>query len=194
VQREHATPAAGIATQQTSAIPVDPGAHTIEASGVGRQAYKATITIAAKPGTQTVQVPALAAAAAPEVGVTGTPRGFWTTQRIAGASVGGAGAVGLVIGAVLGGVTLSKTSESKAHCSFAGGTYCDPAGLALRSDAKALAKGADAALAIGGAAMIAGIVVIFTAPAGEKPTSGLHIRAGSFIAGAAPGLALNGEW
>jgi hypothetical protein len=45
-----------------SPIPLDPGPHTLEAAGPGRQPWKTTITIDAKPGTQTVQVPALAAA------------------------------------------------------------------------------------------------------------------------------------
>jgi hypothetical protein len=170
-----------------SAIPIDPGTHEIQASGAGRLAWKTTITIEPKPGTQTVAVPALAAAPAPR-DMGGEARPFWSGQRIAGVAVGGAGLVGLVLGAAFGAKTLGKTSDAKAHCD-AVKPYCDPTGLALQSDAASSAKVADAALIIGGAAVVGGVVLFLTSPAATptaagrisiRPVAGLG-RAGVFL-------------
>jgi serine/threonine-protein kinase len=156
----------------TSAIPVDPGTHTIEASGAGRLPWKTTITIDAKAGTQTVQVPALAIA--PEAPRTEAAAPFWGPLRIAGVAVGSVGLIGVVVGAVFGARTMAKASESNAHCSGSP-ALCDPTGLSLRSDAKALAKVADVGLIVGGAAAAAGVVVFLTAPA-AKPAAAGRVR------------------
>jgi hypothetical protein len=157
----------------SSAIPIDPGTHAIEASAAGRLPWQATITVEAKPGTQTVAVPALAAApVARDMGAEAPP--FWGPQRIAGAAVGGAGIVGLMVGAVLGVKTLGKTSDAKAHCS-ATMPFCDPTGLQLQRDAAATAKGADVGLIVGGAAVVGGVVLLFTAPAAAPKAASLRI-------------------
>jgi serine/threonine-protein kinase len=175
----------------TSAIPIDPGTHEIEASGAGRQAWKATITVAAKPGTQTVAVPALAAAPAAR-DMRGDARPFWGGQRVAGVAVGGAGIVGLVVGAVFGIKTLGKTSDARAHCSSTH-PYCDPTGLQLQSDAATTAKVADAAIIVGGAALVGGVVLFLTSPSASlPPTGGLRIRPVAGLDRA--GLLLETEW
>jgi hypothetical protein len=177
-----------------SAIPIDPGSHEIEASAAGRQAWKTTITIAAKAGTQTVVVPALAATAtAPVAAIEARP--FWGGQRIAGAAVGGVGIVGLVVGAVFGARALAKMATSKLTCTVAEpADQCDAAGLAARRDVKSAANGSTAALVVGGAALAAGAVVFFTAPAAQA--SAPSGRIGLRVAGAPGGatFALEGAW
>lgn len=164
-----------------TALPVDPGAHTLTASAPGHEPWSSSITVAARPGTTTVRVPALtltpvaappppptpaaSAAAAP------APRAAegWSTQRKVALGVGGAGVVGVVIGAVFGAMTLSKTSAAKGHCSTTEPPQCDPEGLTLYGDAKTTANVSNVAMGVGGAAVIGGVVLFLTAPAGEAP-------------------------
>jgi serine/threonine-protein kinase len=175
----------------TSAIPIDPGTHVIDASGAARLPWKTTITVEAKPGTQTVAVPALAAA--PVVQDRGAEaRPFWSGQRIAGVAVGGAGFVGLVVGAVFGIKTLGKTSDAKAHCA-ATMPYCDATGLQLQRDAASMAKGADAALILGGAAVVGGVVLFLTAPSATPKAAG-SVRLRPVVGFDRAGISLETEW
>jgi serine/threonine-protein kinase len=122
----------------------------------------------------------------------GEARPFWSGQRIAGVAVGGAGLVGLVLGAAFGAKTLGKTSDAKAHCD-AVKPYCDPTGLALQSDAASSAKVADAALIIGGAAVVGGVVLFLTSPAATSTAAGrMSIRPVAGLGRA--GVSLEMEW
>jgi hypothetical protein len=180
---------------------LDPGIGTTMRLGycyehVGRtasawQAWKTTLTVAAQPGTQTVAVPALAAApVGQDMGSKARP--FWGGQRIAGVAVGGAGVLGLVLGAVFGGKTLGKTSDAKAHCS-ATMPFCDATGLQLQRDAATTAKVADAALIVGGAAVVGGVVLFLTTPsAGAKAAGSVWLRPTAGLDRA--GLSLETEW
>ena len=82
-----------------------------------------------------------------------SPAPFWTTQRVAGAAVGGLGVAGIVVGSALGALTLGKISDAKSqgHCNAAV-TVCDATGLQMQRAAVGTATGSTAALAIGGAA------------------------------------------
>jgi hypothetical protein len=133
---------------------------------------------------------------ATSTGETSAP--FWSTQRKAGAIVGGAGlGVGAVLVAVFGGLAAGKKSASSSHCVVANGvTACDPTGLALRADGKTLADGADVGLVVGGAALITGVVLFATASSGDvgkqAGTGSVRLRPRLSLAG--PGLVLEGAW
>jgi hypothetical protein len=172
-----------------TALPVDPGEHAVTASAAGREPWSGSVTVAAGPGTTTLRVPALApaaaapvAAATPPVGgakepATGpTPAPGWSTQRKVGVGVGAAGLAGIVVGSVFGAITLSKTSAGNQHCSTGDKPFCDPDGLSSLKGATTTANVSNVALAVGGAAVIGGVVLFLTAPAGAPPAKAESAR------------------
>ena len=161
-----------------TALPVDPGVHAITASAEGKEPWSGSVSVAPGPGTTTLRVPALEAAAVAAVAAVTppgsatepapgpTPAPGWSTQRKVALGVGGVGLVGIVVGSVFGAMTLSKTGAGKGHCSTGEKPKCDPEGVALYGDAKTTANGSNIAMAVGGAAVIGGVVLFLTAPAG----------------------------
>lgn len=177
-------------------LPVDPGAHEIVALRLGKEVWRTTVTVAAKPGTSTVTVPAIPAEAVapPEPATGGAPT--WPGQRIAGMATGGAGVAGLLISAVLGGITFKKVADSKrnGHCD-ANLATCDAVGLDLQHQARTTANAANVAAALGGAAVVAGVVVFLTTPAGaQAPKSGAWMRLGPVASAPLTGVILQGGW
>ena len=165
-----------------TALPVDPGVHAITASAEGKEPWSGSVSVAPGPGTTTLRVPALeaAAAAAAVAAVTPlasaaepapgpTPAPGWSTQRKVALGVGGVGLVGIVVGSVFGAMTLSKTGAGNQRCSTGDKPFCDPEGLSLLKGAMTTANVSNVALAVGGAAVISGVVLFLTAPAGVAP-------------------------
>jgi hypothetical protein len=179
-----------------SALPVDAGEHTIEASAPGKKSWKATVQVPATAGTIYAEVPALADVPAETIRDNSPPPGWWSTQRKIGVAVGGAGVVGTIVGSVFGAMTLIKTGDSKPHCTTTEIIRCDPVGLQLRSEAGTTAKISDVTFAIGGAALVTGIVLIVVgspaAPA--KPPAGLVVQAGPMVGASTAGFLFQGEW
>jgi hypothetical protein len=178
-----------------SAVPIDPGEHTIDASSPGKQTWKTVIRVEPKPGTTTITVPVLADA--PVLGSPAAGSG-WGTQRIAGISVASAGIAGLLVGSILGGVALKRSADLKGsgQCN-ADLTVCNAAGLAARSSAQPLAHGSTAGFVIGGAALAAGLVVFFTAPAADvapSPPRGARVGIGAVAGAGMTGVMLQGGW
>ena len=169
-----------------SAVPVDPGKHTIEAEAPGHEPWSTTVDVPDQPGTVTVTVPPLAAARGTGPSPTATSSagpadpgapasGGMSGQKIAGLAVAGVGVAGLVVGGVFGGLTFSKVDESKqgGHCVDGNPVRCDATGLAVRKDADTLANVSNIAFAVGGAAVIGGVVLYLVAPsAPAKPSGG----------------------
>ncbi|MFS8070535.1 MAG: hypothetical protein ACMG6S_29575 [Byssovorax sp.] len=192
-----------------AALPVDPGEHAITASAPGKEPWSSAITIAVGPGTTTVRVPALTlspVAAAPPVATSTAPAVAadpalkpaegWSTQRKVALGVGGAGVVGVVVGAVFGAMTLSKTGAAKGHCSEAEPPQCDQEGLTLHGDAKTTANVSNVAMAVGGAALIGGVVLFLTAPAGEakRAEQGARVKVLPVVGMGSTGVLLQGVW
>lgn len=161
-----------------AALPVDPGAHVISASAPGKATWTSSITVAAGPGTTTVRVPALLPAPVAEAppppasppaeapAPPPRPPAGWSTQRKVALGVGAAGVVGVAVGAIFGAVTLGKTSEARGYCSKTKPPQCEPMGVTLYSAANRTANVSNVAMGVGGAAVIAGVVLFLTAPAG----------------------------
>jgi len=177
-----------------SAVPVDPGEHTIEASAPGRKAWKTTVKIDAKAAVTIIDVPELAVAPASESETQGGP-GFWTGRRTAGVVIGGVGVVGLVLGSVFGGRALSKKAESNAdnHCDAQ--NFCDPTGKSLRREGLTAGNISTASFILGGLAVAGGVVLVLTgaprstakpAAAGKRPAVELAAGPGS--------VCLSGRW
>jgi serine/threonine-protein kinase len=155
-----------------SALPVDAGEHAVEAAAPGKKTWTASVRVAATAGTMTVDVPVLAALPVEQAKEEIAPATWWSTQRKIGIAVAGVGIAGVVVGSVFGANALGKKSDAAAFCGPADPTACDAQGLALRDDARAAAHVSTAAFAVGGAAVVAGAVLIAIGGAKAPPTSG----------------------
>jgi len=161
------------------ALPVDPGAHTIEASAPGYRSEKRTLELA-EGKSASVELALVAEAPAPPpvvvapapsmVAVAPAPpppqpsRGL-SPLVYAGFGLGGAG---LIIGAITGGLTLAKTSSLKRDQCSKDGT-CPPGSLAAAST---LAKVSDVSFGVGIAGVVAGVVGLVISRPGAKPAVG----------------------
>lgn len=165
-------------------VPIDPGEYLIEVNAKGKKAYKQTVRIAAAPGVDRVEIPALEDAPADAVvppGGDARPAGSdGSTQRTIGFVVGGAGILALVAagGIVIFNLAVTnseykdvKKDFEKGDCAAKPeGTNCPQLLKALESKDEARDANTVAAIAVGatGAAMvIGGIILLVTAPNGK---------------------------
>jgi hypothetical protein len=171
-----------------TAIPIDPGNHSVEATAPGKQPWTQSVlvTAATKP---TISVPPLAdtptvvaeAPAAPP----GPPpsRPFWDprTQRIVGLAAGGAGVVGVAVGGIFGALALSKLNSSNASGACTSDNHCTPAGASLRYAAEDRATASTVGFIAGVALLGGGAALYFTAP---RDSSGVEVKVTPTVAGA----------
>jgi hypothetical protein len=159
--------------QWSSAMPVDPGMHTISAIATGKQRWEKRIEVEEEAATYRVTVPRLADAPT-------QPARSGTGQRVGGGVLLGLGVVGIAVGTGLGVIALKKNSASKQHCLPNDVNQCRPEGIALRDTAIAFGNGSTAAIVVGSALTVTGLVVVLTAPSAARekkaaPTIGLSI-------------------
>ena len=162
-----------------TAVPVDPGLHTIAASAPRHQSWTTSVVVAPEAGEQSVAIPALLADDAPTAeprapeAVTPEPTpipSVRSPQRTWGIIVGGVGLGGLAASLVVGALASRRYDQSNTD----GGCVndrCTRRGLDDRSSASSLAAGATG-LAVGGALLAgAGAVLYFTAPRSRTSVS-----------------------
>jgi hypothetical protein len=181
-----------------TAIPVDSGDHTIEASAPGKKSWSGKVTVRAGAGTMTAEVPAFTEAAMETAALPTTapaPAG-WSPQRTVGIAVGAAGLVGIVVGSVFGAKAMSADSDSHAHCVAPDFIRCDPQGQQLGKDAFSAATASTVGFLLGGAAVAAGVVTFLTAPSGApKSASGMRrFEARPVVSAQGGGLVMSGRW
>ena len=185
-----------------TALPVDPGAHAITASAAGMEAWSGSVTVEPGPGTMTVRVPALVPVAVAVVAVApavaeAAPAvkadAGWSTQRKVAVGVGAVGVVGVVIGSVFGAMTLSKVSATEGHCSKATKPDCDAEGFKLFGDAGTTANVSNVGLAVGGAAVIGGVVLFLTAPS-QASAKAARVWVLPVVDSKTAGVLLQGVW
>lgn len=183
-----------------TAVPLDPGDHRIEVTAPGKRTFAVTVKVDAGPAQRTLDVPPLDdQATAPPViepppantvspantALTPPPveagGGRSTPRLAAGIAVGGAGLVGVVVGAVFGVRTFQKKGEIGSNCTDSGD--CNSAGVALQEDAHRSATASTVAFAVGLVAVTAGVVLVATSGTSGKP------RASAWIAPAPAGFA-----
>jgi hypothetical protein len=176
--------------QWGSPVPADTGWHTIAATAPGRRPWSTRVRVESDGSSASVDVPVLDAEVVPPA-----PE-FWTGRRTAGVVVGATGLVGVVIGAIAGGMSLSKASATNGHCQPAGNaTACDATGLSLWKEGTKLANVSNVALAAGGAALVSGVVLFATASAGDKGKAvGMLRISASAMLGARNGISIEGAW
>jgi hypothetical protein len=140
---------------------LDPGEHRIEVGVEGGAPAERTIRLAESQHERvTIELGATAAAGAPGE----PPRG----SMVPGAVVLSIGAAGLLVGAITGGVSMSKVSELADRCPT---KHCAAEDEPLGTEAKTLGNVSTAALVIGGVGAAVGAVLLIWPPgSGEQPT------------------------
>ena len=187
-----------------TAIPVDPGSHTIEASAPGMKPWSQSVDVPnAGPGVH-VTVPALerlpVAHDAPPGGASEpaspTPEPLRERPiepasdkpsglKIAAIATGAAGVVGLGVGGVTGLLSLLKHNQANGDCPS--NPCMSPKGVDEHNEAFSLGTISTVAFAVGGAVLATGVVLWFVAPkSGEMSSARLMVGPTN--------VALQGAW
>jgi hypothetical protein len=148
-------------------VPVDAGAHTLEAKASNRAPWSSTITVTDGAGTQSVTVPILPedatrAESRPTLPAHEGDAKRGATQRVVGLVAAGAGAAAVGAGAVLGFMARATHDDALTHCNS--GLACDAEGVRLGDRASSQATASTIAFLAGGALIATGAVLYFVAP------------------------------
>lgn len=178
-----------------SAIPVDPGPHTLEARAPGKQGWSTTVQVEAAAPNMIVEIPGLAdvasvtvRTAAPVVQSAPKPdapaqKGA-KPQRSIAIVVGAVGVAGLGLGTVFGLMAKSSLQDAKDQCGPSYPSGCMGESVDANSKANSQATVSTIAFIAGGAALVTGAVLFFTAKTGEKQGVALGFGPGAaFVRG-----------
>lgn len=163
------------------AVPIDPGAHRVRATGPALVPWTTEVDVPETPGTLTVHVPVLVAEARRE-------SFFAPTSHKIGLAALGLGVVSLGASGIFGLQAYSRNKDSnRAGCAADGCPDADS--LGLRSDARAAGNRATWSLALGGAGLATAAVLFWALPAPSEQTE-LALRV--VVPSAGPGGGLLG--
>ena len=189
-------------------IPVDPGAHAVEATAAGRKPWHGQASIEGTPAQTSIEVPPLEIepppeqppiAAAPNPAplpppgpepAAAPPASSGSAQRVLGIVVGAVGIGGVVAGALLGEMAKSDNNDANGHC--LGNTACDPQGISLTTSARHEATGSTIGFVAGGVLLASGVVIYLTAPSHSRTGAGVGIS--PMIGTGTTGVTLRGAW
>ncbi|HSO39839.1 MAG TPA: hypothetical protein VLT33_45240 [Labilithrix sp.] len=188
-----------------TALPVDKGEHTVEASAPGRQPFSRRVTMQ-DGAAETVSIPVLEGAAPVELPQqqgenhpmpVGPPKGGGGFPlKTVGLVTAGVGVVVIGIGGYFGVSAIGKNSDSNSTGCNASTNVCTGRGLANRRDAVDAGNTSTALFVVGGLVTAAGIAMFVLA----KPSPSTSAKARPSLAAApaiAPGtagLALSGSF
>ncbi|WP_438038190.1 tetratricopeptide repeat protein [Sorangium sp. So ce128] len=187
-------------SQWGQALPVDPGTHTIEAQAPGRKRWSVERVVPPDGAGVVIDVPLLLAQEPPPRALAAAPKGQRTqappvlplddrgggagrAQRVIALVTGGAGLVGLGLGAVFGAEAIARRDASnRGHCDAR--SRCDAVGVSLREDAQEAGTASTIAFSTGTAALLAAGLLLWTAP---PSAAGPPSRRATAAAAAGPG-------
>jgi tetratricopeptide (TPR) repeat protein len=164
------------------ALYVDPGAHEVTAAAPGFEPFSRTITLV-EGKTETLAIPDLTPKPEQPKAKPSTEsvenlgeRPVSPTRKYVGLGIGGAGVVGAAIGLIVGAQAFSANNKAKQLCGddLACSAENFEAGKKLVDDGRSKATISTVLTVAGGAAIVAGAVLYFTAPkAPEQRTARL---------------------
>ncbi len=184
-----------------TALPVDPGVHRVEASAPGYLPWSKEVKVDDHAASLQLEVPALAkdpnaaVAAAPSPSETASAAASppaqsaassgppaeerMSTLRIVGIALGSAGIVGMGVGAVLGGLAMSKgddVEKQQKEADTSDDKCPDRACAEKLDDARKQANASTALWIVGGALLAGGIITFVLAPKYQdsKPTVAMY--------------------
>lgn len=177
-------------------IATKPGKHIVEANAPLRHFSSEVVTdngTSALVNVQLVQDTCAPApiAPAPVVATRENPGGG---RRTLGLAVAGVGVVGLASGVVFGILTLNKKSKIEELCGGNAGACNAPAGSvdSERESAKTSATISTASFVVGGAALLGGGLLYFTAPSAVSSTAKMRVTPN--VGSNGGGMGLEGIW
>jgi hypothetical protein len=160
--------------QWGTAIPADPGEHVITATAPGRRPFEVKVNVAGGAGyVASVAIPLLTidpSSHQKPTSVVAPPAQRGGTQRAIGWITSAVGFVGVGVGAGFGIDAMSKFGSSAQYCYPK--NQCLPEGSAYRDDARSSGNISTIAFIAGGAAVVAGLLLVLTAPSGDVQRSG----------------------
>jgi hypothetical protein len=172
-------------------IPVDPGAHVLQATATGKKPWQAQVTVAGNASTEAVSVPTLEdAPVAVTPGEAPAKPQNHTRRTLAYVSLG-VGGVGAILGSVFGLTAISKNKQSN-EAQNCDGNNCVDSGVSLRNSARSAGNISTVAFAVGGVGIATGLVLLFTEKK-EAPAEG-QISASAFATPGGAALGLRGSW
>lgn len=159
-------------------IPIDPGAHVIEATQPGKQPWSTTVELGSNAETQVVEIPVLADATPgaptppnvppPPAGDSGKSTGDGgSTQQTLGLVAGGVGIVGVAVGSLFGLRASSTWSDAKKSCE-AYPYECGNKGEQLERDARSQATWSTVGFVVGGVFLAGGAALYLTADSSSE--------------------------
>lgn len=188
-----------------TAIPVDAGKHSIEATAKNKKPFSKDIEVTEKNKSPTIDIPTLEDDLSKDPKTDTKPdkketlteppkeeHGGWSTQKTLGLVAGGVGVVALGVGGFFGLKTQSTWKDAQSHCTS--DLTCDQEGVDLAADAKSSGNIATIAVIAGSVLVLGGAVLFFTAPAGSstRAGSGSSVPPSSVKVGFGPGSVVVG--
>jgi len=195
-------------------VPVDPGEHRIEASAPGKRAYNELIKVTKgdghvkvplledlpapnstppRPSTSVMPVVDSGSSVAIQSTTNSTPErdtARSSNQRLVSYVVGGAGVVGMGIGAYFGLTAIHDHNLSKSACSTSDANACYKQALGQYNDAVSEARASTIAFVAGGALVATGLVLYLTAPESKS----LAVHASGAVSPSLAQLTVGGAW
>lgn len=151
-----------------SALPIDPGEHTLKATAPGKKPWTKTFTVASA-STTTVTVPALADdtdAAKPSTEDGASPPSHGSAMRIVGYTMAAAGTVGVAIG-VAGGISAIRLNGRSKDVCPSSGACADESARSDNDDARSAATLSTIGFLAGGALLAGGLALVILAPSNQ---------------------------
>lgn len=177
-----------------SALPVDPGDHTLVVSAAGYKSLTLHQTVPAGPASVRLDITRLELAPVPvappkRATLDAEPATPGHTQRVLGYSLGGLGLLSLAGGGLLGLRARDLNQQSLDHCLVSDPNACNEQGASLRGQAQNFGNAATAAAIAGGALVATGVVIVLTAPSSSKK----DVRVGGFVSPTGSGVFVRGS-
>lgn len=179
------------------AVRFDPGEHEISVEAEGFVPVKKKVTLAEKGGVVRVAITlqkvgaAATGTASASAAVSGAPTASASAgpeaapNRVPAYLAFGIAGVGVIAGAVTGGVSISMTSELKARCPE---NRCAASDQSAIDSANALANASTATFVIGGVAAAAGVVLMVVDLGGKPKRGATGVKVEPWISAGGAGL------
>lgn len=164
------------------AVRLDPGTHRLEISAEGRAPFAKTINLSDKGGVVVLDAPLVPRGGAPEPEKPPPPPPPRKGSIMPGVVTLGAGGALLLVGAVTGGISMSRTGALKGRCPD---NRCAPADQPDIDAARSMATASNVTFTLGGLAAAAGTVLLLWRPGGSAGAAQVRPWIGAGSAGVA---------
>lgn len=167
-------------------VPIDPGDHKIEATAPGYSVWSTSVRIGLDKDKQQIKIPGLQKVAAP-LASGSAAAGPSPALRPAAFAVGGLGVAGLVLGGVMGGLTLGDKSYLADNCDAKTSACTSQVAKDKLASARTKALVSTIGFSVGGAALATGVVLFVLSM--RSPAAAKDEQKPALIPAVGPGFA-----